>query len=109
MSLYNLFQSKTKHRPDSTFLIYVNASNFGHVVQHVVKRDPGVMSAAKERAHRVFSASQATELPAEGKYGDECRYCPYTRACGKHIESIETNPTRHLGQDQNFSRLTTRG
>lgn len=84
MGMYRL---KTSHRPERGLLIYLNASDFSHIVEHWIEFDPGVFDAVRDRAERVFGATDPSDLPAEGALADECRYCPHHEPCGQAVVS----------------------
>jgi len=86
-----LFNKLTKHAPQRAVLIYVDASDYSHVVQFDVERCESVLVGTHTRAKMIFTATNPTTLPAEGKYSGECRYCPYTTACGEAV--IDSFPT----------------
>lgn len=77
-----LVRENTMHRPTHSILSYTDASFWSDVREFVIEFDPLVFSVAKERATRLMTA---TEPPVPEGYiagGAECRYCPFTIACG---------------------------
>ena len=91
-----LFRETTEHRPERALLLYVNASDFSHIVEHQVEFDPGRYAEARNRADRVFDTPRAADLPAEGAWDDSCRYCPFTQACG--VAVVEAAPRHSYAQ-----------
>ena len=91
-----LFRETTKHQPERALLLYVNASDYSHIVEHQVEFDPGRYAEAKSRADRVFDTPRAADLPAEGAWDDSCRYCPFTEACG--VAVVEAAPRQSYAQ-----------
>ena len=79
-----LFHAVTKHRPKIGVLSYVDAGWWDVCHEHVVRYDPKVFQVALARARDIMLASSAQELKPEGVIagGKDCRYCPFTRACG---------------------------
>jgi hypothetical protein len=80
-----LFRAVTRHRPDYAVIIYVNASFLDDAIEFVVQYDPEIMQTAHYRANQIMSAITAAQLPPEGWIGggDECGYCPFSRACAQ--------------------------
>jgi hypothetical protein len=79
-----LIRIRTEHRPEYAVIAYVDASFWDLVVEFPVRRDPAVFKAARQRAAKILSATAAEQLPPEGWIAgaDECRYCPFSHACG---------------------------
>jgi hypothetical protein len=80
-----LIRELTRHRPDYALVSYVDASFWNEGAEFAVRFDETVFTNAKARARRIMTATTAEELPPEGWIagGRECRYCPFTRACGR--------------------------
>jgi hypothetical protein len=78
-----LIREKTKYKPVYAAISYTNASMWDDVSVYVEKFNPKVYAYAKERAKEILFKN-AKELRPEGWIagGDECKWCPYTRACG---------------------------
>jgi hypothetical protein len=79
-----LFHETTKHRPEFALISYADASFWDEITEFVIKRDPKVFALAEERAKQIIQAKSARDLKPEGWIagGQECRHCPYTKACG---------------------------
>jgi hypothetical protein len=86
-----MYREKTGHRPERGLLIYLDASDFSHIVEHWIEYDPAVYANAKRRADQVFTAPHAASLPAEGALANECRYCSHTEPCGQAV--VQSYPT----------------
>jgi hypothetical protein len=80
-----LLRECTKHRPLYALISYADASFWDNVIEFVVPFDPAVFATAKRRAREIMLARSGAELKPEGAIagGSECKYCPYTRACGR--------------------------
>lgn len=76
-----LIREKTPYRPNYGVILYVNASFLDQIKVFVVKFNPEVWAAAKQRATTVFTVSSPGELWAEGHLDGECEFCPFTRSC----------------------------
>jgi CRISPR/Cas system-associated exonuclease Cas4 (RecB family) len=85
-----LFHETTQHRPDFAVISYTDASFWDETTEFVIARDPTVYAYAKQRAEQIMLAKTAVELKPEGWIagGSECRYCPFTRACGRERTAI---------------------
>jgi hypothetical protein len=85
-----LLRELTKHRPEYALVSYVDASFWNEGAEFVVKLDEMVFKNAKARARRIMTTTTAEELPPEGWIagGRECRYCPFTRACGRQRHDV---------------------
>jgi hypothetical protein len=82
-----LIREATKWKPNYWLILYVDASFYDDMKPFVVKYDNDIYEAAKRRANLVFAADEATALPAEGKYNNECDHCPYVDSCREAIFS----------------------
>lgn len=92
-----LFHKLTEYRPTRAILLYVNASDYSHIVEHEVERNEAMLVQAHNRAGQVFNATTPTELMAEGVWTDSCRYCGYTQSCGEAAinalpEAVQSEP-----------------
>lgn len=76
-----LIHELTEFRPEYAVIIYFNASFLSDIRCFVVKRDPKIYTAAKERAKRVYQGQEPTEFMAEGKISGECDMCEFTEEC----------------------------
>jgi hypothetical protein len=85
-----LFHETTKHRPEFALISYADASFWDEITEFVIKRDPKVFAHANERARQILEAKNARDLKPEGWIagGNECRHCPYTKACGIERTSL---------------------
>jgi hypothetical protein len=77
----------TDYKPKYAVILYVDASFLDNISVFVVEFDQGVYDNAKLRADKVFSATKASDLPAEGKILYSCDLCAFTSACAKATES----------------------
>jgi hypothetical protein len=70
--------------PQYTVLSYADASFWSDVTEFAIKFDPAIYDNAKRRATKIMTAEKPGDLPPEGWIagGHECRYCPFTKACG---------------------------
>jgi hypothetical protein len=80
----------TAHRPEFAVISYTDASFWDETTEFVVARDPKIYANAEKRAQDIMLARTAVELPPEGWIagGAECRYCPFTRACGRERTAL---------------------
>ena len=80
-----LIRDTTKYKPTHSVLSYTDASFWSDVKEFVIEFDPGIYAAAHQRAEKIMTGTMSTqEYKPEGWIagGDECRYCPFTKACG---------------------------
>lgn len=82
-----LIREATEWKPNYWLILYVDASFLDDMKPFVVKYDDDIYLAAKRRAKLVFAADKPTALPAEGKYNNECDYCPFVNSCREAIFS----------------------
>lgn len=81
-----LFHEKTEYRPEYAVIVYFNASWLSDIRPFVVKRDPKVYAAAKERAKAIFKKdAEPTDFMAEGKLSGACDLCEFTEECAISI------------------------
>jgi hypothetical protein len=85
-----LIRELTKHRPEYALISYSDASFWNEGKEFAVGFDKTIFTNAKARARRIMTATAAEELPPEGWIagGHECRYCPFTRACGRQRHAV---------------------
>jgi hypothetical protein len=85
-----LVRELTKHRPDYALISYSDASFWNEGREFAVGFDETIFTNAKARARWIMTATTAEELPPEGWIagGRECRYCPFTRACGRQRHAV---------------------
>lgn len=93
-SQFEMFHKATDYRPEYAVIIYVNASFIDDVRPYIIKRDPNAGTVAQDRAKKVFEAKGPEELPAEGKFNDYCKFCPFTEQCS--LVTLGTVPTKKL-------------
>lgn len=87
-----IINSMTEYRPKYCVILYIDASFLDEIKVFVVKYDPNVFKAARNRAKRVFSISDPALIPPEGKLTDGCTYCEFKGACAKvNKEDIPTD------------------
>jgi len=76
-----LIHELTEFRPEYAVIVYFNASWLSDIRPYVVKRDPKIYEAAKQRAKMIFAAENPVDLMAEGKISGECNLCEFTQEC----------------------------
>jgi hypothetical protein len=79
-----LIRELTPLQPTHSILSYIDASFWNEVREFVIPFDEKLYENAKQRATLVMTATTMNELPPEGWIagGNECNYCPFTKACG---------------------------
>jgi hypothetical protein len=79
-----LMRECTKYQPDHAIISYTDTSFWNEVKEFVVTFDPQIYAVAQERARMVMTATSVNETKPEGWFagGAECRWCPFTIACG---------------------------
>ena len=78
----------------------------------MVAFDPATFATAKQRARNIMQARSAAELSPEGWVagGSECKYCPFTQACGRERASktAEVDP-QFVAEVGDLARANGRG
>jgi hypothetical protein len=76
--------------PRYAVISYADASFWSEITEFAVKFDPEIYETAKRRAAKVLTASKPGDLAPEGYIagGHECKYCPFTKACGIERRAI---------------------
>jgi hypothetical protein len=89
-----LIRELTKYRPQFALISYVDASFWNEVREFVIEFDEKVFANAKARARQILTALSAEELAPEGWIagGHECKFCPFTRACGRARTDVPIRP-----------------
>jgi CRISPR/Cas system-associated exonuclease Cas4 (RecB family) len=89
-----LLRELTAHRPQYAVISYINASFPDDVEEFAVAFDEQTFATAKKRAATIMTATAADQLPPEGWIagGRECKYCPFTKACGVMRHTVPTQP-----------------
>ena len=79
-----LVRECTTYKPTHSVLSYTDASFWSDVKEFVIAFDEKLFDTAKQRAMTIMTATSPNETPPEGWIagGAECRYCPFTVACG---------------------------
>lgn len=68
-------------------LFYMDASNFEDSVQKNIDLDENLIRLMEERARRVMTAKDQSDLPPEGLLeANGCKYCPVTSLCNGFAE-----------------------
>jgi hypothetical protein len=90
-----LFRELTKHRPQWAVISYVNASFPDDVAEFAIGFDVAIFTNAKARAAEIMTATAPDQLKPEGWIGGgrECRFCPFTAACGIIRHAVPTRPS----------------
>jgi hypothetical protein len=90
-----LIHELTEHQPEYALISYTDASFWSEGKEFAVKFDPATYANAKRRAQMIMTATAAEELPPEGWIagGAECKYCPFTRACGRKRHDVPQQTT----------------
>lgn len=101
MGLYRL---KTNYKPEFAVILYVNASNLGDVKPFIIEYSEEIFQAGVKRANRLYAAKSADDLPAEGAFTDECKYCPYTSGCKS--ASLPVSAKNKATQEQRDGLIT---
>lgn len=86
-----LFRDVTPFKPERAVISYTDTSFWNETKEFVVKYDESVYLAAHDRANTIMAEEhKAADMPPEGWIagGDECRYCPFTQACGIERRSL---------------------
>ncbi len=78
-----LTRENTRYQPNYAVIIYIDASFFDDIDIFIVPFDQATFDIAKQRAHFVFNTTNASEVPAEGKYEGGCDFCPFKVACAQ--------------------------
>ena len=84
-----VMRDTTQYKPDCAVLIYIDAS-FLELKTFIVEFDEEVYGNALLRARQIMTSKDVNEMPPEGwiSGGHECRWCPYTHACGIERRSL---------------------
>lgn len=70
-----------------SIILYVDASNFGDMVQKFIPIDPTFESWIEARADIALSGEQPSKVKAEGLLTEDgCKYCSFTHACSDAME-----------------------
>ncbi|MEY9493726.1 hypothetical protein [Bradyrhizobium elkanii] len=79
-----LVREQTPFKPTHSLLSYTDASFWSEVKEFVIPFEPKLYDIAKDRAALIMTATSIEALKPEGWIagGSECKYCPFTRACG---------------------------
>ena len=78
-----MFRRNTPHLVDYSVLLYINSGDVTDIRPFPVPYNEATYQEGLKRAARVFLATDAYELPAEGVHTDQCQYCPFISTCRK--------------------------
>ena len=79
-----LVREQTSYKPTHSILSYTDASFWSDVKEFIVEFDQQLYDTAKQRAMTIMTETDLDKILPEGWLagGYECRYCPFTIACG---------------------------
>ena len=79
-----LVREQTSYEPTHSILSYTDASFWSDVKEFVIEFDQKLYDTAKQRAMTIMTETDLNKILPEGWLagGYECRYCPFTVACG---------------------------
>tara|TARA_Y100000389_G_scaffold180223_1_gene194884 strand:+ start:1650 stop:2651 length:1002 start_codon:yes stop_codon:yes gene_type:complete len=75
-------------------LIYMDASNFNDITQHIITPEPGILERYAQRAKTILKVRAADTLDREGKATGECKLCPFKQTCGVDFAPRPTQQSR---------------
>ena len=92
------------HTPDRIggLLVYIDASNYDDITQHVVQADDTILDKMAKRAKKVLNTKDVASLDREGKRagGKECQtMCPFKDACGVAPEDASSRKRANRGSN----------
>lgn len=73
--------------PGRGHILYIDASNWKRQFEFVIDFDDVHAARLQTRAEWIMEACSPEELPAEGMYTDECKYCGFVAACNAIIRT----------------------
>lgn len=96
-----LIRALTRYKPEYALVSYIDASFWSDVDEFAIAFDERVYETLHARAVKIKTADRPDELQPEGWIagGNECEYCPFTRACGVVRRSV---PEREAMADPQF-------
>ena len=80
-----ILRNATEYRPTHAVISYIDASFWNEVKEFTVEFDPDIYKAALVRAMQIMTTTEREPIPAPEGWiagGHECRWCPFTKACG---------------------------
>lgn len=95
-----LIRECTNYTPDSSILSYIDSSFWDTITEFVIPFNPRIYAAAHARAEQIMTASEALDLPPEGKMagGSECDYCAWASHCADVTVAGVPRDTRPLDE-----------
>lgn len=75
-------------------LIYMDASNYNDITQHIITPEPKILERYAQRAKSILKIRSADTLDREGKASGECKLCPFTKVCGVDFAPRPTQQSR---------------
>jgi hypothetical protein len=101
-----LFHEKTEYKPEYAVIIYFNASWLSDIRPFVVKRDPKIYQAAKDRAAAVFAKDpDPMDFVAEGKLSGACSLCEFTEECAYATGEATPKVKKNIEDEEIRERL----
>lgn len=85
-----LIREMTHFKPEYALISYVDASFWHEIVEFPVKFDPAIYKEAHNRATRILTAGDPSDLLPEGWIagGKECEYCPFASLCNVERKTV---------------------
>lgn len=75
-------------------LVYMDASNYNDITQHIITPEPKILERYAQRAKSILKIRSADTLDREGKATGECKLCPYKQVCGVDFAPRPTQQSR---------------
>ena len=89
-------------------LIYIDASNYDDITQHVIPYDEGILDRMAKRAKKILNTKDVASLDREGQRsgGKECRtMCSFRATCGVTSETASSRKRANRGSNMDTAAI----
>lgn len=86
-------------------IAYIDAANYQRRREFTIQYDPVEVERLKQRADKIMGATEAAELPPEGVYNGDCKYCAFTERCSGAVEAKKKNEAQAKKDNEIAKRL----
>ena len=108
MALLNEYKKPTGVQLSRGLLIYIDASNYDDITQHIIPYDEGILDRMAKRAKKILNTKDVASLDREGQRsgGKECRtMCSFRATCGVTAETASSRKRANRGSNMDTAAI----
>lgn len=108
MALLNEHKKPTGVKLSRGLLVYIDASNYDAITQHLIPYDEGILDRMAKRAKKILDTKDVASLDREGQRsgGKECRtMCSFRATCGVTSENASSRKRANRGSNMDTAAI----